>query len=83
MNYAKGTLNKTIVNENFVHFFNNLKCAAKLNLAFGFVLKNLQKMEGSDTFTHTKTIPCQIDRVLCAPMKTWQSYKIFSTKRTS
>ena len=38
-NYAVETLNETIVNEKFDHFFNNLKCAAKVNLAFGFNLK--------------------------------------------
>ena len=39
-NYAVETLNETIVNEKLDHFFNNLKCAAKVNLAFGFILKN-------------------------------------------
>ena len=38
-NFAVETLNKTIVNEKLDHFFNNLKCAAKMNLAFGFILK--------------------------------------------
>ena len=38
-NYAVETLNETIVNEKLDHFFNNLICAAKLNLAFGFILK--------------------------------------------
>ena len=38
--YAVETLNETIVNEKLDHLFNNLKCAAKLNLAFGFILKN-------------------------------------------
>ena len=41
-NYAVETLNETIVNENLDHFFNNLKCAAKMNLAFGFILKNIE-----------------------------------------
>ena len=41
-NYAEETLNETIVNENFDHFFNNLKCAAKVNLVFGFILKNME-----------------------------------------
>ena len=41
-NYAVETLNETIVNEKLDHFFNNLKCAAKVNLAFGFILKNLE-----------------------------------------
>ena len=40
--YAVETLNETIVNEKLDHFFNNLKCAAKLNLAFGFFLKNIE-----------------------------------------
>ena len=31
------------MNEKLDHFFyNNLKCAAKLNLAFGFILKNVE-----------------------------------------
>ena len=41
-NYAVETLNETIVNEKLDQFFNNLKFAAKVNLAFGFFLKNLE-----------------------------------------
>ena len=41
-NYAVETLNMDIVNDKLDHFFNNLKCAAKVNLAFGFILKNLE-----------------------------------------
>ena len=41
-NYAVETLNETIVNEKLDHFFNNLKCAANVNLAFGFLLKNIE-----------------------------------------
>ena len=41
-NYAVETLNETIVNEKLDHFFNTLKCAAKVNLAFGFILKNIE-----------------------------------------
>ena len=36
------TLNETIVNEKLDHFLNNLKRAAKVNLAFGFILKNIE-----------------------------------------
>ena len=36
------TLNETIVNEKLDHFFHNLKCAAKMKLAFGFILKNIE-----------------------------------------
>ena len=41
-NYAVETLNETIVNEKLDHFFNNLKCAAKVNLAFDFILKKIE-----------------------------------------
>ena len=41
-NYAVETLNETIVNEKIDHFLNNLKCAAKVNLAFGSILKNIE-----------------------------------------
>ena len=41
-NYAVETLNETIVNEKLDRFFNNLKCAAKVNLAFGFILKKIK-----------------------------------------
>ena len=41
-NYAVEALNETVVNEKLDHFFNNLKGAAKLNLAFGFILKNIE-----------------------------------------
>ena len=42
LNYAVETLNETVVNEKLDIFFNNLKCAAKVNLVFGFILKNIE-----------------------------------------
>ena len=41
-NHAVENLNETIVNEKLDHFFNNLICAAKVNLAFGFILKSIE-----------------------------------------
>ena len=41
-NYAVETLNETFVNEKLNQFFNNLKFAVKINLAFGFTLKNIE-----------------------------------------
>ena len=40
--YAVETLIETILNEKLDHFFNNLKFAAKVNPAFGFILKNIE-----------------------------------------
>ena len=41
-NYSVEALNETIVNEKLDHFFNKMKCAAKVNLAFGVILKNIE-----------------------------------------
>ena len=41
-NYSVETLNGTIVIEKFDQFFNKLRCAPKVNLAVGFVLKNIE-----------------------------------------
>ena len=41
-NYAVETLNETIGKEKLDHFFNNLKCTAKVDLGFGFTLKNIE-----------------------------------------
>ena len=43
--YAKENLNAKIVDEKLDLFFNNFKCAAKVNLAFGLILKNLEDGE--------------------------------------
>ena len=42
-NYAIEKLNAEIVDEKIDHFFDNLKSAAKVNLAFGFVLKSIEE----------------------------------------
>ena len=68
-NYAVQTLNETIVNEKLDHFLNSLKCATKVNLVSGFILKN--KEDGRFTkFTHTKIITCWTDEKWCAPKTT-------------
>ena len=41
-NYAVETFNDTIVKENFDNFFINLICAGKVNMAFRFILKNIE-----------------------------------------
>ena len=41
-NYAVETLNEAIMIEKRDHCFNNFKCAAIVNLAFGFILKNIE-----------------------------------------
>ena len=41
-NYSMENLNAKILVEKLDHFFNNLECAAKVNLAFRFFLRNFE-----------------------------------------
>ena len=48
------------MNEKLDHFFNNLKCAAKLNLAYAFILKNLE--DGGFTYFYAHENSTLLDR---------------------
>ena len=65
-------LNAEHFDEKFDHFFNNLKCAAKVSLAFGFILREIED-GGFNIFMHTKTIPRWIGTNLSLPVTTWQN----------
>ena len=64
-NYAVETLNETIVNEKLDHFFNNLKCAAKVNLAFGFVLKNIEDGGFRYVYAHENKTLLDRSKLVC------------------
>ena len=59
-NYTVETLNGTIVNEKLEHFFNNLKCAVKMRLAFSFILKNIE--DGGFRFFYAHEDSTLLDR---------------------
>ena len=52
-NYEVETLNETIVNEKLDQFFNKLKCAAKVNLAFGCIFEKCGRRR-VEIFLHTR-----------------------------
>ena len=64
-NHAVETLNETIVNEKFDHFFNKLKCAAKVNLAFGFILKNREDGGISYFYAHENNALLDRSKLVC------------------
>ena len=64
-NYAVETLNETIVNEKLDHFFNNLKCAAKVNLAFGFILKNIEDGGFRYFYAHENNTSLDRSKLVC------------------
>ena len=64
-NYAVKTLNETIVNEKLDHFFNNLKCASKVNLAFGFILKNIEDGDLRYFYAHENNTLLDRSKLVC------------------
>ena len=64
-NYAVKTLNKTIVNEKLDHFFNNLKCAAKVNLAFDLILKNIEEGGFRYFYAHENNTLLDRSKLVC------------------
>ena len=64
-NYAVETLNTEIVNDKLDHFFNNLKCAAKVNLAFGFILKNLEDGRYRYFYAHENNTLLDRSQLVC------------------
>ena len=64
-NYAVETLSETIVNEKLDHFFNNLICAAKVNLAFGFILKNIEDGGFTYFYAHENNTLLDRSKLLC------------------
>ena len=64
-NYAVETFNETIVNEKLDHFFNNLKCAAKVNLAFGFILKNIEDGGFRKFYAHENNTLLDRSKIVC------------------
>ena len=65
-NYAVETLKETIVNEKLDHFFNNLKCAPKVNLAFGFILKNIEDGGFRYFYAHESNTLLDRSKLVCS-----------------
>ena len=64
-NYAVETLNEPIVNEKLYHFFNKLKCAAKVNLVFGFILKNIEDGGFRHFYEHENNTLLDRSKLVC------------------
>ena len=61
MNY----LNGKIVNKTLNHFFRNLKCAAKMNLAFGFTLEDIADRKIRYFFAHENNSLLDLSTLVC------------------
>ena len=64
-NYALENVNAEIVDEKLDRFFNNLKCAAKVNLAFGFILKNIEDGRFRYFYAHENNTLLDQSKLVC------------------
>ena len=68
-NYGVENLKAKVVDKIFDQFLYKLRCAGKVNLAFGFSLNTFE--DGKFRYFHIhETIPCSIDPNWCAPKTT-------------
>ena len=63
--YAVETLNETIVNKKLDNFFNNLKCEGNLNLAFGFIFKNIEYVGFKYFYAHKNNTLLDTSKLVC------------------
>ena len=64
-NYSVDTLNETTVNEKLDHFFNNLNYVAKVNLAFGFILKIIEDGRFNYFYAHENNTLLDRSKLVC------------------
>ena len=64
-NYAKENLLANIIDKKLDHFFNNLNCAAKMNLALGFILRNIEDVGFSYFYAHENITLLDRPKVVC------------------
>ena len=78
-NYAVESLNETIVNEKLDLFFNSLKCAAEVNLAFDFILKNIEDGVSRYMYAHKNNTLLDRSKLVCTN-DDWTKLKDFLNK---
>ena len=66
-NFAMSTFDNSLINKKLDLKFNGLKCAAKVNLAFGFVLKNVEDGSCRCFYAHENNTPMERSKLVCTP----------------
>ena len=66
-NFAKSTFHNSLISRKFNLVFNGLKCAAKFNLAFGFVLKNVENGSCRFFYAHENNTLMERSKLVCTP----------------
>ena len=71
-NFVVNNLTAQVIEEKLDRVLDKLKFVAKLNLALGFILKNIE-MGNSDSFMLMRTTPCWNSQNLSVTKTTWQN----------
>ena len=66
-NFAMSTFDISLDNKRLDLVFNGLKCAAKVNLAFGFVLKNVEDGSCRYFYAHENNTLMERSKLVCTP----------------
>ena len=66
-NFAVSTFDNSLINQQLDLVFNGLKCAAKVNLAFGFVLKNVEDVSCRYFYGHENNTLMERSKLVCKP----------------
>ena len=72
INFVVNNLTAQFNEEKLDRVLHKLTCAAKHNLALGFILKNIEDGK-SDTFMFMRTTPCWNSQNLWVTKTTWQN----------
>ena len=66
-NFAMSTFDNSLINQNMELIFKGLECAAKVNLAFGFVLKNVEDGSCRYFYAHENNTLIERLKLVCTP----------------
>ena len=64
-NFAMSSFDMSLLNDKLDYVFKELKCAAKVNLAFGFVLKNIEDGMCRYFYAHENNTVMERSKLVC------------------
>ena len=67
LNFAMSSFDISLTNDKMDYAFIQLKCAAKVNLAFRFVLKNIEDGSCRYFYAHDKNTVKESSKLVCTP----------------
>ena len=65
-NFAMSSFNMSLLNDKLDYVFKELKCAAKVNLPFGFVLKNIEGGMCRYFYAHENNTVMERSKLVCS-----------------